>query len=149
MLPRVQAATPRMLLRIDPHSSEPIFGQLVFQVKARIARGEVVSGDKLPSVRELAKDLAINPNTVARAYETLESEGVIVRKQGSGCFVTGLTSALRGDERRKRLDALVQRAVTEAFHLGFEESDLRAALEKHLKALSPHEPRDLRKSRKP
>src|SRR5580765_3692331 len=113
-----------MLLRIDPHSSEPIFGQLVFQVKARIARGELEPGDKLPSVRELAKDLAINPNTVARAYEALESEGVIVRKQGSGCFVTGQTSALRGDERKRKLDALVHRAVTEAFHLGFDEDDL-------------------------
>jgi GntR family transcriptional regulator len=137
-----------MLLRIDPHSSEPIFGQLVFQVKARIARGELEPGDRLPSVRELAKDLAINPNTVARAYETLESEGVIVRKQGSGCFVTGQTSALRGDERKRKLDALVHRAVTEAFHLGFDENDLRAALEKHVRALSPHETRAARKERK-
>jgi GntR family transcriptional regulator len=138
-----------MLLRIDLHSSEPIFGQLVFQVKARIARGELEPGDKLPSVRELAKDLAINPNTVARAYEALESEGVIVRKQGSGCFVTGHTSALRGDERRKKLDALVHRAVTEAFHLGFDEDDLRAALEKHVSAMSPQSSRaSPRKERK-
>jgi len=137
-----------MLLRIDPNSSEPIFGQLVFQVKARIARGELEPGDKLPSVRELAKDLAINPNTVARAYEALESEGVIVRKQGSGCFVTGLTSALRSDERRKKLDQLVQRAVTEAFHLGFDESDLRAALEKQVRALSSPERKQVRKERR-
>ncbi len=137
-----------MLLRIDPNSSEPIFGQLVFQVKARIARGELDAGDKLPSVRDLAKDLAINPNTVARAYETLESEGVIVRKQGSGCFVTGQTSALRGDERRKKLDALVNRAVTEAVHLGFEPEDLRAALEKQLRSLSPRAERATRKERR-
>lgn len=137
-----------MLLRIDPNSSEPIFGQLVFQVKARIARGELDAGDKLPSVRDLAKDLAINPNTVARAYETLESEGVIVRKQGSGCFVTGHTSALRGDERRKKLDALVNRAVTEAVHLGFEPEDLRAALEKQLRSLSPRAERATRKERR-
>src|SRR5262245_9099491 len=134
-----------MLLRIDPHSPEPIFGQLVYQVKAGIARGELEPGDKLPSVRELAKDVAINPNTVARAYEALEGEGVIVRRQGSGCFVTGQTSALRTDERRKKLDSLVHRAVTEAFHLGFDEDDLRSALEKHVSALSPLEDRAARK----
>ena len=81
-----------MLLRIQPLSPEPIFEQVVFQVKAAVARGELVAGDRLPSVRELARDLAINPNTVARAYEALEAQGVVVRRQGSGCFVTGETS---------------------------------------------------------
>lgn len=122
-----------MLLRIDPLSSEPIFEQIVFQVKAHVARGVLRSGDRLPSVRELAKELAINPNTVARAYETLESRGVIVRRQGAGCFVTGNTSALRLDSRKKKLDQEIHRMVTEAFHLGFGPDDVRAALEKALR----------------
>ena len=122
-----------MILRIDPQSPDPIFEQVAFQVKTAVARGEIEGGDKLPSVRELAKELAINPNTVARAYEALERDGVIVRRQGSGCFVTGETSALRLDERRKRLDQLVQRAVTEAYHLGLDGEDVRAAIERHLK----------------
>lgn len=122
-----------MILRVDAQSPEPIFEQVAFQVKSAVARGELEANDKLPSVRELAKELAINPNTVARAYEALERDGVIVRRQGSGCFVTGETSGLRLEERRKRLDQLVHRAVTEAFHLGLDVEDVRAALERHLK----------------
>lgn len=123
-----------MLLRIDPLSPDPIFEQVVFQVKTSVARGDLASGDKLPSVRELAKDLAINPNTVARAYQALEGQGVIVRKQGSGCFVTGETSALRKDERKRKLEQLLHRAVTEAFHLGFEDDEVRDALERQIKS---------------
>ena len=122
-----------MILRIDPQSPDPIFEQIAFQVKTAVARGEIEGGDKLPSVRELAKELAINPNTVARAYEALERDGVIVRRQGSGCFVTGETSALRLEERKRRLDQLVHRAVTEAYHLGLDGEDVRAAIERHLK----------------
>jgi GntR family transcriptional regulator len=122
-----------MLLRIDSLSPEPIFEQVVFQVKSAVARGELSSGDKLPSVRELAKELTINPNTVARAYEALEGQGVIVRRQGAGCFVTGETSGLRLDQRRKKLDQLMHRAVTEAFHIGADGSEVRASLERHLR----------------
>jgi GntR family transcriptional regulator len=121
-------------MRLDTLSPEPLFAQLVFQVKARVARGELGPGDRLPSVRELAKELAINPNTVARAYGELESQGVIVRRQGSGCFVTGASSALRLDERRRQLAELVDRTVTEAFHLGFDADAVRAAFEKRLRA---------------
>jgi GntR family transcriptional regulator len=122
-----------VIFRVDPLSPEPIFEQVAFQVKAAVARGDLESGHKLPSVRELAKELAINPNTAARAYEALERDGVIVRKQGSGCFVTGETSALKLEERRRKLDQLVHRAVIEAFHLGLDPADMRAALEKHLR----------------
>lgn len=122
-----------MLLRIDSQSSEPIFEQIVFQVKAHVARGVLKPGDRLPSVRELAKELAINPNTVARAYEALESRGVIVRRQGAGCFITGNTSALKLESRKKKLDQELYRLVTEAFHLGFGPDDVRAALERALR----------------
>jgi len=131
-----------MLLRIDPLSPDPIFEQLVFQVKALVARGELDEGDRLPSVRELAKDLAINPNTVARAYEALEGHGVIVRRQGAGCFVTGQTSALKTDQRKKKLETLVQRLVIEAHHLGFDEDEVRAALERRLRATVAREKKD-------
>jgi len=123
-----------MLLRIDPLAAEPLFEQIAFQVKAAVARGELEASDRIPSVRELAKTLAINPNTVARAYDLLEGQGVIVRRQGSGCFVTGETSALELSQRKKKLDELIQHAVTEAHHLGFDGDHLRAALERRLKA---------------
>ena len=124
-----------MLLRIDPRSPDPVFEQLAFQVKQFVAEGALAPGDKLPSVRELARELAINPNTVVRALETLERDGVILRRQGAGCFVAERGSDLAERERRRRLDQLVNRALTEAFHLGYDPSDVRAALERRLDTL--------------
>ncbi|MCA8973215.1 MAG: GntR family transcriptional regulator [Planctomycetes bacterium] len=124
-----------VIIRIDPTSAEPLFGQVVFAVKQAVARGTAAAGDKLPSVRELARDLAINPNTVVRAYEVLERDGVIVRRQGAGCFLTGRGSELASPERRQKLRDLVRRAATEAFHLGFSAADIRQALEQSLDEL--------------
>jgi GntR family transcriptional regulator len=121
-----------MLLRIDPAAPEPIFEQIVRRVMEAVAAGEIAPGDRLPSVRELARELAINPNTVARAYEGLERESVIVRRQGSGCFVTDRPSPLSAAERRKRLRELARRAVTEAFHLGFDADAVEAAVRSEL-----------------
>lgn len=124
-----------MIIRIDPTSPEPLFEQVVFAVKAAVARGTGKAGDKLPSVRELARELAINPNTVVRAYEALERDGVIVRRQGAGCFLTGRQSELASAQRRRQLHELLQRAATEAFHLGFTPADIEKALAKCLEAL--------------
>ncbi|MSR62970.1 MAG: GntR family transcriptional regulator [Planctomycetes bacterium] len=124
-----------MLLRVDPRSAEPLFEQLVFQVKRAVAEGVLSPGARLPSVRELAKQLAINPNTVVRAIEALERDGVIVRRQGAGCFVSDKPSDLAARERARRLEGLFARAVTEAFHLGFGPLAIRAAVEERLAAL--------------
>ena len=117
-----------MIIRIDPTSPEPLFEQVVFAVKQGVARGSGKAGDRLPSVRELARELAINPNTVVRAYDALERDGVIVRRQGAGCFLTGHGSELSGVERRRQLHDLLRRAATEAFHLGFTAADIEKAL---------------------
>ncbi len=121
-----------MWIRIDPLASEPLFAQLVFQVKTAVARGELTEGTQLPSVRELAKELSINPNTVSKAYRELEAEGVIVRRQGSGCFVKGDPHALAEAERERRLAELCRRLVIDAFHLGAGAPQVRAALERAL-----------------
>ena len=126
-----------MQLRIDLHSPEPLFEQIAFAVKGAVARGDLQAGDRLPSVRELAQDLAINPNTVVRAYDLLTRDGVVVRRQGAGCFVTGRASNLNDQARRRQLDELVGRAVTETFHLGFTADEVRAAFEASLAALRP------------
>ena len=117
-----------MLIRIDPQSSEPLFEQVVFAVKTAVAKGTAAPGERLPSVRELARELAINPNTLVRAYEVLEHDGVIVRRQGAGCFLSDRGSDLAMAERRKQLLDLVRRAVTEAFHLGFRPDDVKRAM---------------------
>ena len=121
-----------MIVNIDLHSSEPIFEQIAFAVKEAVARGDLASGAQLPSVRELAHDLSVNPNTVVRAYELLTRDGVVVRRQGAGCFVTGRPSVLSGKHRRRQLQDLVQRMVTEAFHLGFDAEDMQKAVEQAL-----------------
>ena len=121
-----------MLLRVDPSAPEPIFEQIVRRVKEAVAGGELASGDRLPSVRELARELAINPNTVARAYEALERDAVIVRRQGAGCFVSDRPSPLSAAERRRRLRELARRAVTGAFHLGFDADAVEAAVRSEL-----------------
>ena len=123
-----------MLIRIDPQSGEPIFEQIVFQVKSAVARGELQVGERLPSVRELARDLAINPNTVARAYTALAHSEVIVRRRGAGCFVKA-SVADAGAGGDQALDALMARTVTEAFHLGSRPKDIRAALKRALDAV--------------
>lgn len=97
-----------------------------------VSRGELEEGDKLPSVRELARELSVNPNTVVRAYDGLERDGVIARRQGTGCFVTGRTSELNGTAGRKQLVQLLERAVTEAYRLGFDAEEVRGELEKGL-----------------
>ena len=122
-----------MLFRVDPLSTEPILEQIAQHVKRSVARGRLSAGDRLPSVRELAKEQSINPNTVIRAYDILEREGVIARRQGSGCFVTGAKSQLRDDERRKRLRRMSDGVATEAFHLGFSGDDVRKAIEGSLR----------------
>jgi GntR family transcriptional regulator len=121
-----------MLLRVDPAAPEPIFEQIVRRVKEAVAAGELAPRDRLPSVRELARELAINPNTVSRAYEALEHDAVIVRRQGAGCFVTDRPSPLSAAERRRRLRELARRAVTEAFHLGFDAESVEAAVRSEL-----------------
>jgi GntR family transcriptional regulator len=122
-------------IRVDPQSPEPIFEQIAYAVKSAVARGTAPAGEQLPSVRELARELAINPNTVVRAYELLERDGVLVRRQGAGCFLTGRGTELAGSQRRKQLQQLLRRAATEAFHLGFSADDVRKALEQSLESV--------------
>lgn len=125
-----------MLLRLDVRSGQPIFEQIAFGVKAAVARAELRPGERLPSVRELAKELAINPNTVARAYETLEAQGVIVRRQGAGCFVSERPLELSDPERARRLGEALAQVLTEAFHLGFDADEVRERFERELERLS-------------
>jgi GntR family transcriptional regulator len=122
-----------MLLRVDARSEEPVFEQIAFAVKQAVARGELGAGERLPSVRELARELAVNPNTIVHAYELLAADGVITRRQGAGCFVSGQPSVLAAAERRRVLDELVGRAVTEAYHLGFSAADVRRAFDQALR----------------
>jgi len=76
-----------MEIRIDPDSAVPIYLQIVHSIKHQVATGRLKPGEQLPTVRELATDLRINPNTVARAYDLLDSDNVITTQQGRGTYV--------------------------------------------------------------
>src|SRR6187401_2619923 len=108
-----------MQFQIDTTSRTPIYRQLAAQIREAVARGRVLPDDRLPSVRELSRQLVINPNTVARVYTELEREGVLHTRQGLGVFVAQPGSELTRRVRKERLTTLVDELLTAAVHLGF------------------------------
>ncbi len=118
-----------MALRLDPTNPEPLFQQLVSAVKHAVAVGAMAPGDRLPSVRELARELVVNPNTVARAYQALETEGVTRSRRGSGTFIADRRVTLRDDERRRRFREGLDALLSDAVHLGLSEPDVRGEID--------------------
>ena len=110
--------------RLDLHSGVPVYRQLIDQVRGGIATGSVSVGDQLPTVRQLAVDLSINPNTVARAYRELELGGVLETHQGTGTFISA--QKLRGsdEERSRQLAQIVADSVARAGAIGYTVEDL-------------------------
>ncbi|MGD0174097.1 MAG: GntR family transcriptional regulator [Anaerolineales bacterium] len=109
-----------MQLRLDFHEREPIYLQIVEQVKSMVASGVLKPGDQLPTVREVAADLRINFNTTARAYRLLHDEGVISTQQGRGTYVLEAPSATESKrQKRDRLQILVEGWLDEAKRFGF------------------------------
>src|SRR6266540_705841 len=95
--------TPRKALafRLDLHSGVPVYRQIIDQVMGGMAAGSIGPGDQLPTVRQVAVDLAINPNTVQRAYREMEIRGVLETQQGTGTFI-GQQKVKRDDVERRR-----------------------------------------------
>jgi GntR family transcriptional regulator len=108
-----------MSFHISTASRLPIYQQLAQQIREAIARGELQAEAYLPSVRQLSRDLVVNPNTVARAYTELEREGLLVSRPGRGIFVAQPRNDLTRAARDRRLSELLDRWLTEAVHLGF------------------------------
>lgn len=121
-----------MQFQIDLTSREPIYQQLVNQLRVAIARGQLVPGDPLPSLRQLSKDLVINPNTVARAYTELERDGVIYSRAGRGVFVAEPKADLKKKVRRDKLIQSVDDVLTEAVHLGFTSEEVRSLVDERI-----------------
>ena len=124
-----------ILIHIDPSSGLPIYLQIAQQIKTAVAMGRLQPEDPLPSVRQLAVELAVNPNTVARAYLDLEIEGVIYKRQGAGTFVSGQGVEMSKGERRRVLNELLEKAVVEGVNLGLPERELREAFERTLEKI--------------
>jgi GntR family transcriptional regulator len=108
-----------MTFSVDAASRLPIYQQLVLQIREGIARGDLEQEERLASVRQLSSELAVNPNTVARAYTELEREGLLVSRPGLGIFVARQKTELTKAARDRRLSDLLDRCLTEAVHLGY------------------------------
>lgn len=114
--------------RLDNGSGVPVYRQLIDQVQAAIATGALGIGSQLPTVRQVAVDLAINPNTVMRAYRELEIRGVLDTQQGTGTFISANRPEVNGDEKARRLDQLIDEFIARAGAGGFTLEDLLRGL---------------------
>jgi GntR family transcriptional regulator len=113
---------------IDAKSGVPFYRQIIEQVKFGIARGTLGAGDRLPTVRQLAVDLSINPNTVVRAYRELEIEKVITTQQGSGTYVSDRRPDVDRLERQRMLDQILTEMLARASAYGFTVDDVLEGL---------------------
>ena len=114
--------------RLDVHSGVPVYRQLIDQVQAAIASGALAAGDQLPTVRQVVVDLAINPNTVSRAYREMEIRGFLDTQQGTGTFVADRKVEYSRDDRERILGQLAGEFVSRAGAAGFTLRQLIKAL---------------------
>ncbi len=113
-----------MQFQIDNASDRPVYQQIIDQVKRDIALDRLIKDEKLPTVRELAGQLVINPNTIGKAYRQLEQEGIIVTRPGVGAFVAQLSSNLSSSVRKKLICEQIERVVIEAVHMQIDRGQL-------------------------
>jgi GntR family transcriptional regulator len=114
-----------MLLRIEPSNGLAIYDQIVRQVKFSIAHGALRAGELVPSVRELAQQLAVNPNTVARAYRDLQAAGVVEPLRGEGLRITRGAAVQCREERLSLLRERLKSAILECRHGGLTVTEIR------------------------
>jgi GntR family transcriptional regulator len=115
---------PSFRFRLDLHSGVPVYRQIIDQVRGGVASGALSVGDQLPTVRQLAVDLAINPNTVVRAYRELELGGLLETHQGTGTFISAQKIRGGSEERARQLARIVEDAVARAGAAGFSVEEL-------------------------
>jgi GntR family transcriptional regulator len=122
------------IVAIDPRDRTPIYAQLERGLRAAIATGRLGAGDQLPTVRQLAVDLQVNANTIARVYSELERAGVIETRRGVGSFISATPAqAHPPKQHERRLRAFVTRVLADADAAGFTIDDVLAALQAHRK----------------
>src|SRR5436190_22540300 len=122
------------VVAIDPRDSTPIYAQLDRGLRAAIAAGRLREGDQLPTVRQLAVDLRINANTVARVYADLERSGILETRRGVGSSIRATPASARPpDEHQRRLRAFVTRLLGDASAAGFTPDEVVAEIDSHRK----------------
>jgi GntR family transcriptional regulator len=126
-------------MHVTTASFVPLYEQVKAEARRLIFIGAWRPRDPLPSIRELAAELLVNPNTVARAYRELERDGLITTQKGKGCFVADRSPALAGREKEIRLREVFDRAVGEAAAFGLSEPETRALFEERLRRAATEE----------
>jgi len=124
MKTKAQSGKKPFEFRLNLHSGVPVYRQIIDQVMGGIAASALAGGDQLPTVRQVAVDLSINPNTVVRAYRELEIRGVLETQQGTGTFVSHKKVKRDDVERERQLNQLVSEFVSRAGSAGFTVKDL-------------------------
>ncbi|MDN4075683.1 GntR family transcriptional regulator [Fictibacillus terranigra] len=124
-----------MLLHLDPRSSTPIWEQIIHQIKELILKKILLPGDKLASVRELSSSLVINPNTVSKAYQELERQGIIETLRGKGTFVAECIVPKADEQKVEALKQSLKQLVIEALYLGIDRTEFIKMAEHYLDEL--------------
>jgi GntR family transcriptional regulator len=123
-----------MKINIDEDSNVPIYIQIEDSISSMIAAGQLKPGEQLPTIRELAADIRVNLNTVARAYFELDKEGVISTQRGKGTFVSGVPDEkMIKKKREKLLYSIIDAALMEASNLGYSKEEISRAFQSELK----------------
>ena len=117
--------------RLDPSTGIPFYRQIIDQIRFGIALGQLTVGEQLPTVRAMADDLAVNPNTVTKAYKELEIQRILDTQQGTGTFIGELKMELSKQERSKKLKSICQQYLTMASAYGFTTEEVVLELQKH------------------
>ena len=115
-------------ISLDHHSGVPIYRQIISQILYAIARGELPPGTQLPTVRQLAVELSVNPNTIIKAYKELEIRGNLETQQGTGTFISDAEVHITPDEKKRVLSALCKDVVGRAGAYGIAMDEIIQAL---------------------
>ena len=121
-----------MFDHIDPRSPTPLYEQIAGRIRVAVAAGELSEGQALPSVRQLATTLRVNPATVVQAYRELQGQGFVELRHGAGTFVKAVPADRKKSERIQHAAQMVREMMAEAARVGVNGEDLRAALDREL-----------------
>ncbi|MCH9654609.1 MAG: GntR family transcriptional regulator [Planctomycetes bacterium] len=127
-----------MQIQLSEADGTPYYQQVTNQIKFLVASGRLEPHEQLPSVRGLAQQLTITPNTVARAYRELEAEGVVISKRGAGVFISNGVSPLSNKEKRRILNERMDALLTESRQLGVDEATLLKLLRQRSQKFDSH-----------
>jgi GntR family transcriptional regulator len=128
---RIQSVDATFNFQLDVHSGVPVYRQLMDQVQGALAAGRLKAGDQLPTIRQVAVDLAINPNTVTRAYREMEIRGILETQQGTGTFIAEQPIATDSRARNRHMQQFAAEVIARAGANGFSLAELIDALKEH------------------